>query len=349
MHYVARVAAYVPEGSVSGHRVAGADEDTFSMGATALERAMGTWEASTEPVDIHLLGDFPPMADWGFAVVVGGKAIVARHPSEAGELTRTIRSLEGMAGGPAVVVVAETPERSPEKKGPTPSPIGAGAVTYLLQPSDRSTAFPLERAGVNDSALALAFQRGKQTYSGALAQTFVGDWDVSPAVGRTVDLALIRSTADRDLSFVSEGAYVPRARYLENLPSRWRFVAEECDSCHEVTFPARGVCRRCRRRDDLTRISLPRDGGRVVAVTRIGKGGQPTEFDEQVASSGPYGVVLLEFPGGVRATLQLTDSDPTRVAIGARARTRLRRTYPMDGRWRYARKAIVDPAESPGR
>lgn len=340
MHSVVRAAAYVPEGTASGRRVAGADEDTFTMGATAVERALGDWPPPTLPVDLHLLGEFPPMADWGFSVVIEGKANVARHPSDAGELTRTLRSIEGMPGGPALVVIAETPERSPEGTGPTPSPLGAGAVAYLLQPSDRPAPFPLERAGVHDSALALAYQRGKQSYAGPLAQTYVGDWDVSPGAGRPVDLALIRQTAGRDVSFVSEGAYVPRARYLENLPSRWKFIADECDSCHEVTFPARGVCRRCRRRDELTPIPLPRDGGRVVATTTIGKGGQPTEFDAQVAASGPYEVVLVELEGGTRVTLQMTDSGPGQVSVGDPVNTLLRRLYPMEGEWRYGRKAV---------
>ncbi len=84
----------------------------------------------------------------------------------------------------------------------------------------------------------------------------------------------------------------------------------------------------------------PRDGAVVVAATVIGKGGQPTEFDPQVDALGSYGVVLAEFAPGVRLTLQVTDSAPDGVRIGDRVGTRLRRLYPMEGEWRYGRKAV---------
>jgi hypothetical protein len=48
----------------------------------------------------------------------------------------------------------------------------------------------------------------------------------------------------------------------------------------------------------------------------------------------------------VRATLQVADDADGPLAIGSRVRTELRRSYPMEGRWRYARKAIPRPAEA---
>lgn len=88
---------------------------------------------------------------------------------------------------------------------------------------------------------------------------------------------------------------------------------------------------------------LPRDGGEVVAATSIGPGGQPTEFDEQVATMGSYSVVLVELMRGARVTLQATDSRPGELEIGSRVATRLRRLYPMEGEWRYGRKAVPMP------
>jgi uncharacterized OB-fold protein len=79
----------------------------------------------------------------------------------------------------------------------------------------------------------------------------------------------------------------------------------------------------------------------VVASTTIGPGGQPTEFDEQVAAFGPYDVVVVEFAAGVRATMQLAGPHRARPSIGARVSTELRRLYPMEGRWRYGRKAVM--------
>ena len=169
----------------------------------------------------------------------------------------------------------------------------------------------------------------------------------SPAARSPRPLALdsVRPFVDAPPAAVSEGAYVPRARYLENLPSRWRLVAERCARCSSLTFPARGVCRSCSAREGLTEHPLPLDGGRVVATTTIGQGGQPTEFDLQVASLGDYGVVLVELAPGIRLTLQVTDGSSADLPIGARVSTRLRRLYPMDGEWRYGRKAA--PFEAP--
>lgn len=157
---------------------------------------------------------------------------------------------------------------------------------------------------------------------------------------RGLSLGSVRPFVEAPLTTVSEGAYVPRARYLEDLPSRWRLEAERCGHCGTLTFPARGVCRSCHAREGLLPHPLPRDGGMVVAVTTIGQGGQPTEFDPQVAALGEYSVALVELVPGVRSTLQVTDASPGEVHIGSRVATRLRRLYPMEGEWRYGRKAV---------
>ncbi|HKN07824.1 MAG TPA: hypothetical protein VJ021_09585 [Thermoplasmata archaeon] len=352
MRSVVRVAAYVPAGSSGGVRVAASDEDAFTLGATAVERAWGARDVPSEPVVVHLLGDYPAMADWGFPALLGQKAEVLRHPGNADELARTLHEVEELDGGPVFLVATEMPERDAHHEGSSPAATGAGSVAYLLERSARGKPFPFEHVGTARSALTLALNRGNPTGAGVEPPVFVGDWDLPGGTGRPVSAELIRRAAERDASAVSEGAYVPRARYLENLPSRWRLVAEECDNCHEMTFPARGICRRCRRRDTLATVPLPRDGGLVVAITTIGKGGQPTEFDDQVESSGPYSVALVELAEGIRTTLQVTDASPGEVRVSDRVNTLLRRLYPMEGEWRYGRKAVPAPsgaAERDGR
>jgi uncharacterized OB-fold protein len=141
---------------------------------------------------------------------------------------------------------------------------------------------------------------------------------------------------------VSEGAYVPRPRYLENLPSRWRLVAERCAVCGELSFPVRGRCRGCGRTEGLTHEPLP-EVGTVLASTVVAPGAHPTEFDALVAVSGAYGVVLAEMAPNVRVTLQVADHPPEPVRPGRRIRTQLRRLYPMEGEWRYGRKALEEP------
>ncbi|HZY91568.1 MAG TPA: hypothetical protein VFG07_02155 [Thermoplasmata archaeon] len=168
--------------------------------------------------------------------------------------------------------------------------------------------------------------------------TWHGDWSEAGAAlptpnDRPFALAV-------DLEAVSEGAYVPRPRYVENLPSRWRFAAEECGGCGKVTFPRRGYCRHCRRTEGLQRVELPREGLTVEAVTTVAPGAQPTEFDPQVAASGSYSVALVDLTRGARATLQVSDAPRGSLRVGDRVATRLRRLYPMEGAWRYGRKAV---------
>ena len=342
MRSVVRVAAYVPRSSANGRRVGAADEDAFTLGATALERAWADGDWRPGPVPVHLVGDFPPVATWGFGAVLGREAEIVRHPGDAGELERTLRALEAEEGGPAVIVAAELPERSSDPVAGPPSPVGAASVAYLLDAS--ATAKPLAvAAGAGASAVAAALQEGPPSPRGSRVPDFVGDWGLPKTPGLPVDADRVRRAAERETTSVSEGAYISRPEYLQNLPSRWRFMADECDSCHEITFPARGACRRCRRKDSLSPLQLPRDGGRVVAITTIGEGGQPTEFDAQVASTGPYSVAVVELGEGIRITLQATDATPGELKVGDAVNTLLRRLYPMEGEWRYGRKAVPVP------
>ncbi|MCI4321607.1 MAG: zinc ribbon domain-containing protein [Thermoplasmata archaeon] len=141
----------------------------------------------------------------------------------------------------------------------------------------------------------------------------------------------------------AEGAYVPKPRYLENLPSRWRLVAERCAHCSHLTFPARGVCASCGRADGIQAVPLARDGWTVEAVTTVRPGAQPTEFDLYAKAVGGYDVVIARSREGPRGTFQV--AGPAGSAhIGDALYLPLRRLYPMEGEWRYGRKAAPLPA-----
>ncbi|MCI4368918.1 MAG: zinc ribbon domain-containing protein [Thermoplasmata archaeon] len=147
-----------------------------------------------------------------------------------------------------------------------------------------------------------------------------------------------------DLAAVSEGAYVPYARYRENLPGRWRLAADRCGACGHFTFPRRARCRHCAASDRLEAVELPREGLIVEAVTKVHPGAQPTEFDPYVESEGSYSVVLARAGPEVRLTLQFA-GPPPEIAIGDRVDTELRRLYAMEGEWRYGLKATLPHAE----
>jgi uncharacterized OB-fold protein len=324
------IALYTPAFEQGGAPVAGPDEDEFTLVAAAVEQ-LGPAASPLPGAAVHLVGTFPPVVEWGLAAFLGHEVRVVPHPAGlpglAEALDEVTRSPE--VDSPALVLAAEIPERGAGSA--SAGRIGAGGIALRFGPgrplTDRERGLLLGGPAVGVGASALVAHRTPEKRPPARA-------------GRPLAVDTVRPFVGASLAAVSEGAYVPRARYLENLPSRWRLIADRCGSCGSLTFPQRGGCRACGARDGLTPTSLPRDGGRVLAATSIGQGGQPTEFDLQVGALGDYGVVLVELAPGVRVTLQVTDARPGEVAIGARVRTQLRRLYPMEGEWRYGRKAL---------
>ncbi|HYK93860.1 MAG TPA: zinc ribbon domain-containing protein [Thermoplasmata archaeon] len=204
-------------------------------------------------------------------------------------------------------------------------------------------------AGPNEAVFVAAIRRERTDFlalrAGA-AVRWVGEWsDRGRSAPAPNDQPFAPSV---ETHAVSEGAYVPRPRYVENLPSRWRFVSERCDACGRTTFPIRGYCRYCRETGRLRRVELPKADVEVEAVTTVAPGAQPTEFDFQVSATGSYSVALVRLAAGVRATLQISGPATESVRVGDRLDTRLRRLYPMEGAWRYGRKAVVPGARAGG-
>jgi uncharacterized OB-fold protein len=333
-------------GSVrDGRRVLGPDEDAFTLAATALERVRGPRFGDRTPVRVTVLGSLPPATDWAISVVLERPVEVVRSVSGAEGFDRALEEARAGPSGDAVVlaVVAGGAETA-SWDGVLPTADGErddAAVAVWF--GERGAARSGEALRVGDTAggpLALASELYRTAVREGRDGSWGGPWSVTPPEGPTVEPSKLRALADLRPTAVSEGAYVPRPRYLENLPSRWNFAAERCRTCGTTTFPSRGRCRSCDRAEGLETVGLPTDGALVVATTVIGSGAQPTEFDPQVGALGAYGVVLAEVAPGVRVTLQLTDASPGEVRIGDRVDTRLRRLYPMEGEWRYGRKAV---------
>ncbi|HXW66506.1 MAG TPA: zinc ribbon domain-containing protein [Thermoplasmata archaeon] len=333
-------AAYVPRSTDGDRRVGDPDEDEFTMLATAIERL----EDGIEP-----LGGIGPV------VVVGTIAFGA-----ADNVARFL-------GSPSPI---ECVGRGPEAFSAALEKLSSGVSAHesaLLLAVDRdpgTTGDPGDR-GLSHAAIAIwlgggganpvatdAFRSAAPSSTGPAfawaASTAAarvprwGDWRYDGRAG-TRSLPAPAASAPGGAT-VSQGAYVPWPRYLEATNAHWRLIAAECGACGALTFPPRGRCRACESTDPGRSVRLARDGGRVIASTRIGAGGQPTEFDEQVTAYGPYSVVLVEFAAGVRATLPVALGSGDPPAIGGTVTTRLRRRYPIDGEWRYGRKALVpDP------
>lgn len=343
MRGIARAAAYVPASPKEGVGVAARDEDGFTVAATALERLEDDPRRLAPPTRLLLVGDLPESADTDLVRFLGFPIRVERLGKGRAGLRAAVDAAADAVHGtdPVLVVAVDLPSAS-EGSPPTGKSHRSDAGVALRvgeQATPPPQLDPDGAAGDDGSTTAPLLRLGRERV-GLAPGAWVGDFSATPDPGRgDGTLRLRRPTLAWD-GPVSQGAYIPRPRYLENLPSRWRFAAEKCGSCGAVDFPPRGQCRQCGAVEGLVAVRLPHDGGEVVAVTTIGPGGQPTEFDEQVEMTGPYGVVIVELVPGARVTLQVADARPGEIAIGSRVGTRLRRLYPMEGEWRYGRKAV---------
>jgi uncharacterized OB-fold protein len=136
----------------------------------------------------------------------------------------------------------------------------------------------------------------------------------------------------------SEGAYVSPAAWEDALEARLRLIASRCRSCKRVRHPPRDRCPDCGG-NDLENFTA-RPTGTVHAVTRIGRGGAPSEFALQQSLVGDYGVVIAEMADGFRAVAQVSGADPKTVKIGDAVHLRVRRLFEQEGRTRYGLKAV---------
>ncbi len=324
-------AAYVPRKRADGRRVAAADEDAFTLAATALERLPVGAASAPGPNRLLVVGDLPGSVEEDLPRFLGTPISVDRVGAGAPALRRALASIDGAAEGDQPLLLVAVDLGSRGSAGPD------GAVALRSTPNgDLATGTVLEaipNAGTLSAEPLLRF-------GAPLALADPARWagDFTEVTGDASGPSSPESALPPD-GPVSQGAYIPRPRYLESVAARWRLEGERCGSCGTVGFPPRGRCRNCGATDGLASLQLPRDGGVVVATTTIGPGGQPTEFDAQVAESGHYTVVLVDLAPGVRVTMQATDvASP--LAVGDHVGTRLRRLYPMEGAWRYGRKAV---------
>ncbi|EQD74751.1 protein containing DUF35, partial [mine drainage metagenome] len=229
--------------------------------------------------------------------LLGHPVTIVRHDGQPEGLVAAVQAALGENLGAHVILAVDTPASGPG------TPSGAVAVGLLIGsgtgieiagspgssslapeiPSVRGVGVPRRTGPAFALHSRFAGARAPEAHPGAAGAVrfdgiefrptrpieWAGDWAGGPEPSLPYD-ATRRATTGMDRLFaVSEGAYVPRPRYVENLPSRWRFVAVRCGQCQSITFPARGSCRACHRADRLERIELPLHGGTVLASTVV--------------------------------------------------------------------------------
>lgn len=333
---VVRAAAYQPRFTDGRRRVGANDEDVFTYVATALERAVRREAPDLREQTMRLLGTTETIDPEALAAVLGAPVRWVSEPTDVTPSRAVELAME--RSDPHWIVAVQPPES--DARSVVLGPPGEGALAVLFDHGTDVVPWKVGedagREGTHEGPFVRLLAAGRALPSPSVR---LGDWTADPTDGRAAPSRTPPHSGPPPFT-VSEGAFVPTARYEESRPSRWGFVADRCEACGARTFPSRGRCRVCGGADQLRRESLPLGGATVVAVTQIGPGGQPTEFDLQMETSGPYGVVLAEVAPDVRVTLTVADALPGEIRVGSKVDTALRRLYPIEGSWRYGRKAV---------
>ncbi len=97
-------------------------------------------------------------------------------------------------------------------------------------------------------------------------------------------------------------------RYWRNMPKRERLESKKCEKCGHVDFPPRARCLKCGS-DALIPYTLP-DRGKLMSFTIVRSA--PKGFEKMT----PYVLGVVELIDSTSITVQITDVDPSDVAIG---------------------------------
>lgn len=346
MGHVLRAAAYRPRWTDGSRRVVGPDEDSLTLLAAALEAALDG-SADSRPCSIRVLGAPIAGLDARALSALLGREVTLQGPDDGVRgLGGALASAREGTSPELVAAVRLADEGALSSPGAPPDDAAIALLVDGPRGVAESSSSSPELFGDTSSPVGDAFAAYRASHTPTPSGSWVGDWADAPREGLRSRTPGSRPPDPPPMQR-SEGAYVPKPRYLESLRSRWGFLAERCAACGRTTFPEGGRCRTCGRTDRLETVRLPKNGGKVVARTWIGAGGQPTEFDPQVEGAGAYGVVLVDLLPGIRATLMVADAGAEEIAIGRTVSTRLRRLYAIDGEWRYGRKATPEPTRTP--
>jgi len=111
---------------------------------------------------------------------------------------------------------------------------------------------------------------------------------------------------------------------------KFAFVGSRCEACGFVHVPPLRVCKGCGAVDRMERAPLAGQEGTVATYTvdRLAFSPAPPVID-----------VVVDFDGGGRATVEMTDASPDEVDIGTRVAMTFRRLYTTEGIHNYFWKA----------
>jgi 3-hydroxy-3-methylglutaryl CoA synthase/uncharacterized OB-fold protein len=105
---------------------------------------------------------------------------------------------------------------------------------------------------------------------------------------------------------------------LRNEAWKYGFVGNRCNQCATITLPPQRICPKCRSVDQATPVPMADHRARIVTFT----------IDQLAYSPSPPLVgVIIDFDGGGRFNVELTDCVAAEVAIGQEVEMTFRRIY----------------------
>lgn len=111
---------------------------------------------------------------------------------------------------------------------------------------------------------------------------------------------------------------------------KFAFTGSRCDACRTRHLPPQRVCVKCQAFDQMTAVRLADVPATIATFT----------IDRLAFSlSPPVVAAVVDFDGGGRFQCELTDVDPSTVAIGDRVEMTFRRLFTADGVHNYFWKA----------
>jgi 3-hydroxy-3-methylglutaryl CoA synthase len=106
----------------------------------------------------------------------------------------------------------------------------------------------------------------------------------------------------------------------------YRFYGRRCLGCGTIQYPRQRVCIKCRGRDSFEPVRLSDKRGTLFTFTH----------DYLNADPDPPSVMsVVDFDGGGRAYLMMTDRDPSKVRIDQQVEMSFRRFYQAEGFYNY--------------
>lgn len=129
----------------------------------------------------------------------------------------------------------------------------------------------------------------------------------------------------------------PSARTAE---WKFSFVGASCRRCGFVHLPPTRVCKKCRVSDEMEPRRLADTEGTIATYT----------VDLLAFSAAPPLIdAVVDFDGGGRYTLEVADTDPSALEVGARVVLTFRKLFTAGGVHNYFWKARVTCPTAPGR